>query len=468
MTGPDEAGVGAKPLPPGTLGLPWLGETLAIALSNHGFYKDRFRKHGPIFKTRLFGLNFVVLSGPEAFQQFVSDPAFERGGADPISVRQIFLRSLALVDGEDHRNRKAALLKGFQREALDGYLPTLEGIMSERIDRWERLGSFTWLPELKLMAAAMSAFLYTGDRSEAHAEEICLKVGWMRAAFTTLPVAIPGTPYGRAIKGRNRLHVLLDEAIERHRNGEFDDVTARMIEAADDPNSPVTIENVKADLGHLMFASQGGFFVPLCLILMTLAERPDLMARARQEVHDIAPDGPLTMDKLDGLEYLERLSRELRRYYAMNSATFFAKVKKPVEVEGYRIPEGWGAIAAIHVTMRNPVVWEDPDTFDPDRFLPERMATLHPESYVPHGGGPRAGHKCPAEDIVAVAVKMMLTLLLRDYTWSLPPQDLDLDNELFPLPKSGLKARLRRHAPPSNGESAARAHDEATSLESAP
>ena len=62
-----------KPLPPGRLGLPWLGETVAIARSNHGFYEDHFDKYGPIFKTRLFGVNFVVVSGAEAFHQFNTD-----------------------------------------------------------------------------------------------------------------------------------------------------------------------------------------------------------------------------------------------------------------------------------------------------------------------------------------------------------------------------------------------------------
>ena len=64
-------------VPPGRLGLPWLGETTAIARSNHGFYTDRFERYGPIFKTRLFGINFVVLSGAEAFHRFATDPAIE-------------------------------------------------------------------------------------------------------------------------------------------------------------------------------------------------------------------------------------------------------------------------------------------------------------------------------------------------------------------------------------------------------
>ena len=53
--------------------------------------------------------------------------------------------------------------------------------------------------------------------------------------------------------------------------------------------------------------------------------------------------------------------------------------------------------------------------------------------------GERGGHRCPGEDVVTVAVKLYLTLLLRRATWDLPEQDLELTNELFPLPTSGLR-----------------------------
>ena len=113
----------AAPLPPGKLGLPWIGETLGIARNNHGFYEDRFKKYGPIFKTRLFGLNFVVVSGPAAFHEFAISPAIERGGTDPISVEQIFLHSLALEDGTEHHSRKDVMLYAVRtREAMGAYL----------------------------------------------------------------------------------------------------------------------------------------------------------------------------------------------------------------------------------------------------------------------------------------------------------------------------------------------------------
>jgi cytochrome P450 len=123
----------------------------------------------------------------------------------------------------------------------------------------------------------------------------------------------------------------------------------------------------------------------------------------------------------------------------MNSATFFGKAVEDVVIGGYQVPKDWGVIGAIHINMRNPEVFGDPATFDPDRFTAEREAAMAPGSYVPHGDGERNHHRCPGEDMVTIAIKMYLTLLLRKLTWTLPAQDLTLTNELFPLPASGLR-----------------------------
>ena len=41
------------PLPPGRLGLPWIGETMSIARNNHKFYRDHLAKYGPNVRKRL-------------------------------------------------------------------------------------------------------------------------------------------------------------------------------------------------------------------------------------------------------------------------------------------------------------------------------------------------------------------------------------------------------------------------------
>ena len=428
------------PLPPGKLGAPWIGETLGIARNNHQFYKDHFAKYGPIFKTRLFGFNFVIVSGHEAFHQFATDPRVERGGTDPVSVEQMFHGSLALIDGNEHHARKDVMLHAVRTdEAMAAYLERMQRVWGAHVERWASSGTVTLRPDLQLASAELTGALYTGDESKAHIEELNQILAAMRYSLQILPLPIPGTPYAKALKGRKRLDVLIAEAIKRHQEHpeRYDDIVSRMLAVA--PDHGVSAETLLGDVRHLIFAGQAGFFVPFILLTMTLAQHPEMRERARAEVLAVSPDGQVTMEQLPRMEYLGQLSKEVRRFFAMNSATFFGKALEDMEIGGYRVPKDWGLIGAIHINQRNPNVFEDADTFDPSRFTPDREAAMAPGSYVPHGDGERNHHRCPGEDMVTIAIKLYLTLLLRKLDWSLPAQDLSLTNELFPLPASGLK-----------------------------
>jgi retinoid hydroxylase len=435
------------PLPPGRLGLPWIGETMSIARNNHKFYRDHLAKYGPVFKTRLFGVNFVIVSGHEAFHQFATDPRVERGGTDPISVEQMFFQSLALVDGQEHHSRKDVMLHAVRTdEAMAAYLERMQRVWSAHVDQWAEDGSATLRPDLQLASAQLTGALYTGDEAKAHVDELNQILAAMRYSLQILPLPIPGTPYAKALKGRKRLDVLITQAIERHQQHpeEYDDIVSRML--AEAPKHGVPVEKLHGDIRHLIFAGQAGFFVPFILLTMVLGQRPDLRQRAREEVLAVSPEGQVTMEQLARMDYLGQLSKEVRRHFAMNSSTFFGKAVDDLEIGGYHVPKGWGMIGAIHINMRNADNFEDPDTFDPERFSPEREAALAPGSYVPHGDGERNHHRCPGEDMVTIAIKIYLTLLLRKLDWSLPPQDLTLTNELFPLPASGLKVSFTRVA----------------------
>lgn len=433
-----EAVTGPKPLPPGRTGLPWLGEIMALFASNHGFHTERIARYGPIYRTRLLGSDFVVFSGHEAFHTFATDPRIRRGDADPLPAQQVFAGSVALYDGGDQVARKTVMLHGvFYREAISAYLGRMQALLEETVDSWTGR-TVVLRPELEHFADRLAGLLFTGDASQEAARELHSVLGRMQKAFMTLPVAIPGTTYGRAMQARRQLTRIVDEAVERHQSGEWDDIISRMLAAAADAG--VSREKVSADIRHLLFTSEPGYSVPLLLVTLALAEHPEVRDRARAEVRAVAPQGPVTMETLDRLGYLKQVAKELRRYYAMNAATFFGRVTADMEVGGYRIPKGWGAMGAVHMTLRSPDEFADPDVFDPDRFEPAKEAAFPPGRYVPHGDGPPTSHRCPGEDLVTVAVQLYLTVLLRKADWTLPAQDLALTNEIFPVPASGLVA----------------------------
>ena len=77
-------------LPPGAMGLPYIGETLAFGRNPFGFLEDRQKRHGNVFKSRLFGRNIVFLAGLEGAEAFYNADNISRADAHPFPLVQLF------------------------------------------------------------------------------------------------------------------------------------------------------------------------------------------------------------------------------------------------------------------------------------------------------------------------------------------------------------------------------------------
>ena len=75
-------------------------------------------------------------------------------------------------------------------------------------------------------------------------------------------------------------------------------------------------------------------------------------------------------------------------------------------------------------------------------FLEARQK--HPMAFIPQGAEPPTGHRCLGLDYSTILGVAFVAVLLRDYDWELPPQDLTYNwKTLPPEPRGGLRVRLR-------------------------
>jgi cytochrome P450 len=165
------------------------------------------------------------------------------------------------------------------------------------------------------------------------------------------------------------------------------------------------------------------------------------MERARAEVRSVTPDGPLTMDAIERLEYVRRVCLESRRHAAVVPTTFFATVKQSFEFNGYHVPAGYKAIGLIACALHDERAVPKESRYDPERFSPERIDREGMrEGFVAHGGGPPDGHRCGGEGFTSFVMAALTARLLRAHTWKVPEQDLGpRHDKVAPTPRDGLK-----------------------------
>jgi cytochrome P450 len=82
-----------------------------------------------------------------------------------------------------------------------------------------------------------------------------------------------------------------------------------------------------------------------------------------------------------------------------------------VEIAGYTVPRN-GLVQIYPYVCHHDARWfPEPETFDPDRFLPEFQRTLPPFAYFPFGGGPRV---CIGKTFAMMEMTLVAATLLQN------------------------------------------------------
>jgi len=431
------------PLPPGRMGLPLLGETLSF-LKDPDFAQKRHQQYGPLFKTRLFGQPTIYLSGAAANRFLLSHDNHYFIASWPRSTRTLLgPASLAVQAGEAHRKRRKLLAQAFQPRALASYLPTMAAITHRYLERWQELANLTWYPELRNYTLDIACQLLVGVASGSQTPLGQWFETWCNGLFT-VPLPWPWTRFGRALRCRQRLLREI-EGIVRQRQQEpvaAQDALGLLLQAEDEEGNRLEIDELKDQILLLLFAGHETLTSAIASLCLLLAQHPEVQAKARAEQEQLALSGPLTLEQLKQMSYLEQVLKEVLRLIPPVGGGF-RSVIRACEFEGYALPKGWSVLYQISQTHQDRQVYPQPHRFDPDRFQVEGAADRQqPFSYVPFGGGIR---ECLGREFAKLEMKIFASLLLRHCDWELlPGQNLNLVTVPTPHPQDGLRVRLRR------------------------
>ena len=429
-------------LPPGSFGLPLIGDTINF-LQDSQFAKKRHQQYGPIFKTSIFGQPTVFVCGQEANlfvlsnenQYFVvSWPASTKALLGPLS--------LALQTGANHQNRRKLLYQAFQPRALAGYIGGMEDITGRYLEKWAKMETMTWYPELRNYTFDVAGKLLVGiDNGSETALGNYFKT--FCDGLFSIPLDVPWSQFGKAKKGRKLLLAELEKII-RDRQQETpsgNDALSLLISARDDEGNSLSLEELKDQVLLLLFAGHETLTSAIASFCLLLAQHPDVMAKVRAEQQQFPATEPLTLEQLKQMTYLEQVLREVLRLVPPVGGGF-RQVINACEFGGYEIPKGWSVLYEINQTHQDSAIYPEPDRFDPDRFSSERSANAKPFSYVPFGGGLR---ECLGKEFARLEMKLFAARMVRECEWELlPEQDLNLIRVPTPHPRDGLRVKLRR------------------------
>lgn len=200
------------PEPPGENGLPFIGETIAF-FTDPDFNQKRKAKYGKVYKTNILGSPTVTMIGSEANTFLFRNENKYVVSTWPRSTRILLgQKSLAVNNGSFHTSRRQLMYQAFQPRALASYIPAMEQITDDYLHKWTKMSTLTWYPELRdyTFDIASNLFVSTNGGSQTplghHFEDWC-------AGLFTIPISLPWTKFGKALKARRQLLENLEQII---------------------------------------------------------------------------------------------------------------------------------------------------------------------------------------------------------------------------------------------------------------
>ncbi len=437
------------PLPPGSFGLPLLGETLEFIKSPRAFVESRRRRYGNVFRSRILGDPTVFMMGSDAMQWiFASERAGTLQRRWAYTFRRVFgAESVAMLDGGAHQERRQLLNTTFSVAAMHDLVPIIEATAARYLDRWaDRGGVITLAAEFqKLVFELALVLIFREEYADIDIDHMSrLFAAWKAGHFSPIPLDLPMTTFGRALAARRALIEAIEPIViaRQRRSEQTSDVLGSLLSARDGAGRPLSHSAISDEILLQLFAGHETIVTVISNMMLLLAVHPDVLRRCREEQRAVAAGDGLTLDHIKAMLYLHQTVNEVFRFITPVNLSFRGVVRD-VSYDGYRIPSGWSVALGFDGTHHAPSSWSTPEHFDPERFGPDRAEhKKEPCKFLPFGGGPRV---CPGRHFAMAEIPIIMSLLLRHYRWELAvDQDLTIAPLPAPMPKSGIKVHFSR------------------------
>ena len=405
---------------PSTGAVTGLRETLDF-FGDPSFTQQRFEQYGDVFETRLLAQRIVFIRGEKAIGDLLSQgDALE--GWWPESVRQLLgNRSLANRSGPGHRARRRVVGQLFSSSALERYTPSINALIEEVSNDLLKAATATPLAErMRRFAFAVIAGTVLGlDETNRDALFEDFEI-WTRALFS-IPVALPGTPFAKAMAARQRLLKRLKTVLmegDQNRGG-----LDLLSDGLDEEGIPLDDDDLAEQLLLLLFAGYETTASSLSCLFRALLINSEV---AHWLQSDLAGGSPAPRLDATVLEVM-RLTPPV--------GGFFRRSLRPVQLAGVEVPEH--SVIQVVLTPSHPADATDLAAFRPQRHLDGSFD----QTLLPFGGGQRV---CLGKALAQLEIRLMAVgLLSRLKLELLPDQDLSLQLIPSPTPRSGLMVQAQ-------------------------
>ncbi|MBL8982680.1 MAG: cytochrome P450 [Gemmatimonadetes bacterium] len=383
--------------PPGSLGI---GASLD-AIDDKWFYRDQAAQFGPVFKMSQFGRPVLCVVGLARGRALLQEHRDALEGAALPYNRFASKGLLRYMPSADHQAEAPLFRRAFSETALAEREPALRAACRAGLDGLAQRSAthrdgIDIRPFLSQWAVEGLTGMFLGIDAD---DERSRRMGQLVQQLEVDRSGGLGWS-ARMERSLSAATQLLRDLAARESSQEPAHLLGALVRAA-----PETLQDEGRLRNLVLFLRLGsgdlaGTLTWLAYQLSANAPWQDAVQRAGRTAG--APQGVQPSD-LGTRVVLETLRLEQSEY-------LYRRVVKPFTYEGFHVPAGWILRICVQESHRDPGIFPDPSTFNPDRFLGR---TLSKSEYATFG---LDGHGCMGASMVHFFGRIFVEELCHAYT----------------------------------------------------
>ncbi|KAL5720612.1 hypothetical protein ACHQM5_013265 [Ranunculus cassubicifolius] len=437
-------------VPPGTLGLPLIGETLEFLAANNSdkgiydFVQTRRLRYGDCFKTRIFGKTHVFVSGAQSAKVILSNENGNFGKRYLRSMRELVGgESLLCASAEQHGLLRSQLSHLVTAESMSLFIKQFDQMVVKTLATWEHRGVVIVLQDaLKMTFNGMCKMLMSLEDPK-ELEILQSDVARLCDSMVAFPLNMPSTVFYRGLKARERIIGKLKRIIDLRRQNIWepheDFLQSLLVNEKSSSHEPPMLSDtqIQDNILTLIIAGQVTTASAMTWMVKYLDENPEVQDALREQQQKLTSGPSLTLEDLNVMSSASKVVKESLRLASV--VAWFPRVAlNDCEVEGFKIKRGWIVnvdARAIHLDESR---HHRPTMFNSSRFDSE----MKPYSFIPFGTG---GRTCLGMNLAKSMMIVFLHRLVTTYRWNVTDGDMNLEKgALFSRLKSGCPVRVTR------------------------
>ncbi|CAL5197347.1 unnamed protein product [Lathyrus oleraceus] len=427
------------PLPPGSMGYPYIGETFQMYSQDPNlFFANKIKRYGAMFKSHILGCPCVMISSPEAAKFVLNKAQLFKPTFPASKERMLGKQAIFFHQGNYHTNLRRLVLRTFMPEAIKSIVPNIESIAQSCLKSWEGNLITTYI-EMKTFTFNVALLSIFGKDEILYREDLKRCYYTLEKGYNSMPINLPGTLFHKAMKARKELAQILEQIIltRRCKKQDYNDLLGSFM----DEKAGLSDEQISDNIIGVIFAARDTTASVLTWIVKYLGENPTVLESVTEEQMSIlkgkqesGEEIGLNWEDTKNMPITSRVIQETLRVASILSFTF-REATEDVEYQGYLIPKGWKVLPLFRNIHHSPENFKEPEKFDPSRF----EVAPKPNTFMPFGNGV---HACPGNELAKLEILVLVHHLTTKYRWSVVGEKNGIQYGPFALPQNGLPIKL--------------------------